>query len=136
MAILNKFNSFVEALTEKKHNLGTDQLKVALSNVLPVAANAVLTDITEVSYAFCSTRNVVTLTSAQTAGLYKLTLTDLTLTATGGDIGPFRYVVLYNDTAASKELIGWYDYGSAVTVHDTETLIIDFDAVNGALQLQ
>lgn len=128
MATFNKFNSFVEAVAEKTHNLGSDQMKVALTNTAPVATNTVLANITEVSYTNCSSRNVTTASSSQTSGTYTQVLTDLTLTASGGSVGPFRYVVLYNDTATSDELIGWWDYGSSITLADTETLLIDFSA--------
>jgi hypothetical protein len=135
MATFQKFNSFVEALAEKVHNLGSDQIKVALTNSAPAAGNTVLANITEISYTNCSTRNVTTASSAQTSGTYKLTLTDLVLTASGGTVGPFRYVVLYNDTATSDELIGFYDYGSSITLNSGETLTIDFDGTNGAITL-
>ena len=137
MATFNKFNSFVEALAEKAHNLGSDTLTVALCAAAnaPVATNTVLANLTEAAYTYCSTRAITTSTSAQTSGTYKLVLADLTLTATGGVVGPFRYVVIYNDSATSDELIGWYDYGSDITLADTETLLIDFDASNGVLQL-
>lgn len=137
MATFNKFNSFVEACAEKVHNLGSDTLTVALCAAAnaPVATNTVLANLTQASYTYCSTRVVTTSTSAQTSGTYKLVCADLTLTATGGSVGPFRYVVLYNDTATNKELIGWYDYGSDITLATTETLLIDFDNVNGVLTI-
>lgn len=135
MASFNKFNSFVEALAEKAHNLGSDQLAVALTNSVPVATNTQLSDITEISYTNLSSRNITTSSSAQSSGTYKLVLTDLTLTASGGSVGPFRYVVIYNDTATNDELIGWYDYGSSITLAADETLTIDFDGTNGVLQL-
>lgn len=137
MATFNKFNSFVEALAEKVHNLGSDQIKVALCAAAnaPVASNTVLANLTEASYTNCSTRNVTTSSSAQTSGTYKLVLADLTLTASGGSVGPFRYAVLYNDTAASDELIGWYDRGADVTLSDGDSLVLDFDGSNGVLQL-
>lgn len=135
MASFNKFNSFVEALAEKAHNLGSDQLAVALTNSAPVATNTQLSDITEISYTNLSSRNITTSSSAQSSGTYKLVLTDLTLTASGGSVGPFRYVVIYNDTATNDELIGWYDYGSSITLAADETLTIDFDGTNGVLQL-
>lgn len=137
MASFNKFNSFVEAVAEKVHNLGADQLVVALCAAAnaPVATNTVLANLTQASYTNCSSRNVTTSSSAQTSGTYKLTCADLTLTASGGTVGPFRYVVLYNDTATNDELIGWWDYGSDLTLASGETLLIDFDGTNGVLQL-
>lgn len=137
MAVFNKFNAFVEALAEKVHNLGSDQLVVALcaSANAPVAANAVLADLTQISYANCSSRNLTTASSSQTSGTYKLVLNDLTITATGGSIAAFRYVVIYNDTAAADNLIGYYDYGSNLTLAAGESLTIDFDGANGVLSL-
>lgn len=135
MATFNKFNAFVEALAEKVHNLGSDTLSVALTNSAPSASNAVLADITEISYTNCSSRAITTSSSSQTSGTYKLVLTDLVLTASGGSVGPFRYIVLYNDTAASDNLIGYYDYGSALTLAAGETLTIDFDASSGVLTI-
>jgi hypothetical protein len=135
MASFVKFQPFVEHLAEKVHNLGSDQLKIALTNSAPSAANSVLADITEISYTNCSTRNVTTSSSAQTSGTYKLVCADLTLTASGGTVGPFRYVVLYNDTPTSPAdpLIGYWDYGSALTLNDGETFLIDFDGSAGVL---
>lgn len=134
MATFNKINSFVEALSEKVHNLGSDQLMVALSNSAPSSSNTQLSNITEITYTNLSSRVITTTSSAQTSGTYKLVLTDLVLTASGA-VGPFRYVVLYNNTATNKELIGWYDYGSALTMANTDTLTIDFDGTNGILTL-
>tara|TARA_R100000365_G_C2737970_1_gene66990 strand:+ start:1158 stop:1565 length:408 start_codon:yes stop_codon:yes gene_type:complete len=134
MASYNKFNAFPLALAEKKHNLSSDQIKIALTNTAPDAADAVLADITEISYTNLSSRNVTTTSSSQTGGTYKLVLADLTLTATGA-VGPFRYVVLYNDTAPDDDLIGYYDYGSAVTLADGDSFVPDFDGSAGALTI-
>lgn len=137
MVAYNKFNSFVEAVAEKVHNLGSDQLVVALTAAAnaPVATNTQLSNLTQISYTNCSSRNITTSSSAQSSGTYKLVLADLTLTASGGSVGPFRYVVIYNDTATNDELIGWYDYGSDITLANTETILLDFDGTNGVLQL-
>lgn len=137
MATFNKFNSFVEALAEKVHNLGSDQLVVALTAAAnaPVATNTQLSNLTQISYTNLSSRNITTSTSSQTSGTYKLVLSDLTLTASGGSVATFRYVVIYNDTATNDELIGWYDYGSDVTLANGESLLIDFDGTNGVLTL-
>lgn len=144
MATFTKLNGFVEHLAEKVHNLGADTLTVALSNTAPGSestpptgstAACVLANVTQVSYTNCSARAITTSASAQSSGTYKLTLTDLVLTASGGSVGPFRYVYIYNDTATNDELIGYYDYGSSITLASGETLTIDFDATNGVLQL-
>jgi hypothetical protein len=136
MATFNKFNAFVENVAEGVHNLQTGQLVVALTNTLPTSANSVLADISQITYTNLSSRNITTSTSAQTAGTYKLVLTDLVLTATGA-VGPFRYVVIYNDTPTSPAdpLIGWYDYGSSISLASGETFTVDFDATNGVLTL-
>jgi hypothetical protein len=129
MAAFNKFNAFVEHLAEGVHNLQTGQLVVALTNTLPTAANSVLTDITQIAYTNLSSRNVTTSTSSQTGGTYSLVCNDLVLTASGA-VATFRYVVLYNDTPTSPAdpLIGWYDYGSSITLANLETFTVDFGA--------
>ena len=145
MATFNKLNGFVEHLSEGVHNLGSNQLVVALSNTAPgsettpptgATAACILANVTQISYTNCSTRNITTSASEQTSGTYKLTLTDLVLTASGS-VGPFRYVYLYNDTASSPAdpLIGYYDYGSSITLANGETFTIDFDGSNGVLTL-
>ena len=136
MAVFNKFDCFVENVAEKVHNLGSDQLTLALTNTAPVAGNTVLANITEITYTNLSTRNLTTSASSQTSGLYKLVVADTTLTSTGGSTGPFRYVVVYNSTAAGDPLIGWYDYASALTLNSGESLTVDFDQVNGLLTIQ
>lgn len=127
MATFNKFHSFVEALSEKVHNLGSDTLTVALTNTVPVNTNTVLANITQIAYTNLSTRVLAGVTSAQTTGTYKLDANDLVLTASG-TVAQFRYVVLYNDTATNDELIGWYDYGATVDLLNGETFTITWDA--------
>jgi len=130
-----KFNSFTEAVAEKVHNLGADVLEVALTNTLPVNTHTQLSNITQITYTFLNARTVTVSGSAQTAGVYKLSITDKTLTSTGGSTGPFRYVVLFNQTATNDELIGWYDYGSSITLGDGESLLLNFDDANGVLTI-
>jgi hypothetical protein len=135
MPTLTKFYSFVEAIHEKKHNLGSDTLKVLLTNTAPSLSNTQKSDISgELSTAngYTSGGATVTITSsAQSSGLYTLIATDVTWTASGGSIGPFRYAVFYNDTATNDELIGYIDYGYSVTVASGQTFTIDFDATSG-----
>lgn len=135
MATLTKFYSFVEAIHEKVHNLGSDTLKVLLTNTAPSLSNTVKADISgELSTANGYTAGGATITvtsSAQSSGLYTLIASDVTWTASGGSIGPFRYAVIYNDTATNDELIGYIDYGYSVTVSSGQTFTIDFDQTSG-----
>ncbi len=139
MAAFQKFNSTVEALAEKVHNLGADTIKVMLSNVAPIAGNSVKADITEIAAGngyVAGGSTLALVSSSQTAGVYKLVLSDVTITAAGGSIGPFRYAVVYNDTATNDELIGFFDYGSSISLLDGESLLVDVSAVNGLLTIQ
>lgn len=108
---------------------------IAITNSTPTSANAVLSELTQITYTNLSSRNVTTASSAQTSGTYKLTLTDLVLTASGGTVGPMRYFVLYDDTATNDDLIGYWDYGSSITLADGETVTVDFDGTNGVLTI-
>ena len=137
MATYNKFNSFVEALAEKVHDLGSDTLKVTFTAAAnaPVATNTVLANLTQITLTYVDSQTLTISTSAQTSGTYKLVLADKVITATGGAIGPFRYVVIYNDTATNDELICWFDYGSEITLATGETITLDFDGTNGVLQI-
>lgn len=138
MATFNKFNSFVDDIAKGVHNLSTGALKVALTNTAPVATNTVLANITQIAngngYLTGGTATTPTLSNA--SGTEKLVCTDVVFTATGA-MGPFRYAVLYNDTPTSPvdPLIGWWDYGSAVTLAAAETFTVDFDGTNGVLTI-
>lgn len=134
MATFNKFNTFVADVANKVHNLGSDQLTVALSDAAPVATNTVLANITQISYTNLSSRNITTTSSAQTSGTYNLKLTNLTLTASG-TVAQFRYIVIYNSTTGSGNLIGWYDYGSEVNMANGDTFTISFDGTNGLISI-
>jgi hypothetical protein len=125
MATYNKFQAWVDYLTEGV-NASSDQFVVALTNSAPVATNSILTDITQIAYTNLSTRNITTASSSQTTGTYSLVVNDLTLTASGGSVAAFRYVVVYDDTVANDPLVAWFDYGSSITLADTETLLINF----------
>lgn len=128
MATFTKVFQFVEDLAKGVHNLSTGSMKVALTNTAPTTASAVLADITEISYTNCSSRAVTVTSCEQTSGTANLILVDLVLTASGGSVGPFRYVVLYNDTPTSPAdpIIGFVDYGSSITLASGETLTIDW----------
>jgi len=136
MAIPVMFDAFTEAVGEGIHNLGSDQLTIALTNVAPVVGNSVIADITQISYTNCGNRDLTTSSSSQTGGVYTLVIANKSITASGGSVGPFRYLVVYNSTTVSGNLIFYVDYGSALTLIDTESVDITFDAVNGMIKIQ
>lgn len=138
MAAFNKLNAFVADVANKVHNLGSDTLKVMLTNTAPTATNAIKTDISEITAGSGYTAGggqATQVSSAQSSGTYKLLLNNVTFTASGGSVGPFRYCVLYNSTPGSGNLIGYYDYGTSLTVTSGNSFQVQFDAVNGVLQL-
>jgi hypothetical protein len=138
MATFNKFNQFVADVANKVHNLGSDTLKVALTNTAPVATNTVFANIVEIAAGngYTAGGSAATLvSSAQSGGTYILKLNNVTFTATPGAIGPFRYCVLYNATPAAGNLVGWYDYGTNLTVTAGNSFQVQFDPTNGVLQL-
>lgn len=140
MATANKFQAFVEHIAEQVHKLDTDTLKVSLHATAPVATNSVFANLTEISsgngYTAGGTQSSQS-SSAQTSGTYKLVLGDVTFTASGGSIGPFRYPVLYNDTPTSPAdpLILYWDYGTDLTVTSGNSFTVDFDASAGVLTI-
>ena len=133
MAAFNKFQDFAEQLCLAKHNLNTDALHVYLSNAAPSASlDAVKADLAEISAGNGYTADGIdTLnTFAESAGTGTLTGTKAVWTASGGSIGPFQYVVLMNFTQTSplKPLLGWWDYGSALTLLTGETFSVKFNS--------
>lgn len=137
MASFVKVNSFVEALAEKVHNLQTDTLKCMLTNTAPTSGQTGSSELTEIGAGNGYTAGGITMgvaSSAQTGGTYKLVLNDAAWTASGA-IGPFQYVVLYNSSATGANLIGYWNYGSSISLAAGETLLIDCDPTNGVLQI-
>lgn len=130
MAAFNKFDVFTENLAKKIHDLDLDVIKVYLSNTAPLATNSVKADIAEIAAGNGYTAGGADATAAvsRTGGTTSVTGVDVSWTASGGSIGPFRYVILYNDTptAPADPLIGWWDYGSSITLNAGETFTVDF----------
>lgn len=136
MAIsFSKVNSFVECLAEKLIDLSGNGLKIALTNTAHTSTWDELADLTQVSYTNLSSRVLTVSSSAQTSGTYKLVLNDLTLTSSGGTTGPFRYIYIYDDSSTGDKLIGYYDYGSSITLADGESLLLNFDGSAGVLTI-
>lgn len=142
MAAFNKFQSYVEELAKGTHQWHAHTFKERLLNSAPdAAADAVVADLpAEIASGNGYPAGGMTLDSVsltRSGGTAKLTIADEVLTASGGTIGPFRYAVIYNDTPTSPAdpLVGWYDYGSSITLNDTESFTTDFDGTNGVWTL-
>lgn len=139
MAAYQKFNQFTDDLVKAKHDFSAHTYKVLLSNVAPVATNAIKADLTDITagsgYTAGGTATVITLSNA--TGVEKVVAANVTFTASGGSIGPFRYAALYNDSQTSpvKPLVDFFDYGSSVTLNSGETFTWTPDATNGLFTL-
>jgi hypothetical protein len=139
-----KLNGFVEHLFKGYHgNLSSATLQVALSNTAPgsestpptgAETTTILANVTQVSYTNLSTRTLTTSSCVQTSGTLNLVLADLVLTASGAVAG-FRYIYLVNTSSTTRlnALMGYWDYGSTLTLNNGETLTLDFDNVNGVI---
>jgi hypothetical protein len=133
VATFTKFNQFVEDVGLGVHNLNTGALKIMLTLTAPTAANEVKADLTEIAAGNGYTAGgtaVGSVAYSQTTGTATLSGADVVFTASGGSVANFRYAVLYNDTPTSPAdpLIGFWDYGSTVTLAVGETFTVDFGA--------
>jgi len=133
MATWTKFQDFSEQLHKGVHNFGSHTFKVALTNTAPVNTqtgwNA--TDHPPPSNAngYSSGGSATTIGISESGGTTTVTGTEVVFTATAGGIGPFRYAVLYNDSAASPAdaAVAFTDYGSSITLNDSETFTVKFN---------
>lgn len=137
MPALQKIPDFAEQVLRGVHNFGSHTFKAALTNTVPAAAAAQLADIAQVTGGAYTAGGYVldAVVLSEVAGTAKVTIADEVITASGGAIGPLRYVVVYNDSATGKPLVGYCDYGSSITLGDGEALTLDFDPSAGVLTL-
>lgn len=131
MASYNKFQDFTEQMARGVHDFDAHTFKVMLTNSAPVATNAVKADITEISAGngYSAGGTATTISISETTGTTTVSGTEVVFTATGA-FGPFRYAVLYNDSAASKNLVAWWDYGSSISLSDGETFTVKFSSTS------
>ncbi len=134
MATFNKFNDFSEQLVRGVHDWDANTFKIALTNTAPLASQVSLDTVTNnpapaAANGYTAGGTATTITVSETSGTTTVQGTQVVFTATAGGIGPFRYAILYNDTATSPAdaLIGWWDYASSITLADTETFTVRFN---------
>lgn len=141
MAAYVKYQILPKDILNGVHNFGSDTFKVALSNTAPVVAtDETLSDVTEIAETGGYSAGGYTLdnvTVSEAAGVAKVVIDDETITASGGSVGPFRYLIVWNDTPTSPAdpLCFYYDYGAELTLADGESLSTDFDGTNGVFTL-
>lgn len=134
MATFNKFNDFVEQVGLKQHELNADPLFVYLSNEAPLATDATRADIADLATGGGYTAggiDTLNTASESPAGTMTVVGTDVVWTATVGGFGPFRYAILYNQVGGlltTNKLIGWWDYGSSISLLVNDTFTVDFGA--------
>lgn len=139
MATFNKFNQFTQDLCDAVHSFksGAQTYKVMLTNTAPVATNAVYADVSTNELTTTGGYTVGGISSAMTdstaSGVEKVLATNVTWTGSGGGMGPFRYIVIYNTTPTTplKPLVSWYDYGSSISLVAGDTFTVSFDGTNG-----
>lgn len=132
---LIKVDSFIENLAKKLIDLSGNGITIALTNTPHTATWDELADLTQVAYTYCSARVITVSSCSQTSGTLKWVLSDLTLSASGGAVGPFRYIYIYDDNSTGDKLIGYADYGSELTLNDGDSAVLDFDPTTGVLTL-
>lgn len=128
MAAFFKFQDFSEQLIRGVHDFDAHTFKVYLSNAAPSASlDAVKADLAEIAAGngYTAGGNATTITVAEVTGTTTVSGTEVVFTATGA-VGPFQYAVLYNDTSVSKNLVGAWDYGSAISLATGETFTVKF----------
>ena len=133
MATYNKFQDFAEQIAKGVHNFATHTFKVALTNTAPVATQTTWNTADHPAPAaangYTAGGTATTIYTSETSGTMTVSGTQVVFTATAGGIGPFRYAILYNDSATSPAdaPIAWWDYGSSITLADTETFTVKFN---------
>lgn len=122
MATLTKFNAFAADRNNGVHDLSSDTIKCALTNTTPSASNTVLANITQITAAGGYAPATVTInSSAQSGGTYTCAFDAFSFAASGADYDAFQWLVFYNDTAASDQLIGYLNIGVAYVLPDGQS---------------
>ncbi len=129
MAAFQKFYVFTDDLTAAKHDFTSHVFKVMLTNVAPTSTNSIKADLTDITAqnGYSAGGTATTISRTNVAGAESIKGTNVVFTASGGSFGPFRYATLYNDTQTTpaKPLVGWWDYGSSISLNTGETFTLD-----------
>lgn len=138
-ATFNKVNDWLDYEAEAV-NLSSDSFMIHLSNTAPTAGtdvtadgNGVIANISPITYTNYSDtltvdRTLEGVTSTQTGGTHTFDFADFTITASGGAMNAWRYVILYDDTVAGDPVVCFWDYGSSITLNDGDSANINVNA--------
>mgnify|MGYP001464024115 CR=1 FL=1 len=120
-------------------DLDSHTFKAVLSNAAPVqGTGSLLADITQIAASNGYTTGGVTLTSVTWSesgagtGIWVFSCADFSWTASGGTMPDFRYVVIYDDTAAGDPLLCYADYGGTVQITNGNSFTVDIQTAGVA----
>lgn len=114
-----------------RHNFRNDEIAVMLTNSEPQRTWETPADVPEIPAVNGYVAGGFALTKKQfrsVRGVNNLLVSPLVITASGGEIGPFRWLVIYNKTAG--RLMSFVDYGGEDEIAPGQALTIDF-GLNG-----
>ena len=130
MVAYTKYTAAVEPLVEGI-NAGSDTWKIALAATVSASDTTFTPGTTDLATGNGYTQGGNTAavsSSAQSAGTYKLVLTSPTAWTASGALS-FRYIILWDSTTSTP--VGYWDYGSTVTMASGDTFTATLDASGG-----
>jgi hypothetical protein len=147
MVALVKFNHFGDMLLRGEHHFASsiaggsgstaDTFKLALTQLVPLPTHQTYDDI--ITAGMTNTNGYVaqtlSITLTVSGVVAKVAMADVTFTASGGPIGPFRYGFIYNDRGTSNYLVAFFDHGSSISIADGDNFKVDFDPAAGVFTL-
>lgn len=129
----HKYNLGINYVCTAAINFASDAFNLVLSAALPSATSSIysVSNVGEISggngYTQGTGLPIVTPVFTPSGGISTLTGTVNPLTA-AGPIGPFQYVILYDNTAGAKPLLGWWDNGTPITMANTDTFQVTWSS--------
>ena len=134
MAAFNKINLFSQDLSRAIHNFssGGATYKAELSNTATTASNHLYSDISANEVAsgggYTTGGATITMSDSSTGGVETVSASAAspTWTGSGGGMGPFRYVTVYQSGDSNKELVAWFDYGSSISLNAGDTFTVSW----------
>lgn len=126
MASAVKFNLGVDYLAKGALDLNSDTIKIFLSNTAPTVSHSTYSQESgnEISSGNGYTTGGAAVSgvgASNSSGTESIAGDAVEWTASGGTIGPFRYLIVYDDTASGDPLLWYFDYGSSLTLNSGDS---------------